>query len=194
MDHNYLKNLPDETYRRMHWYATHFPRPLCIADLPDDDFIRQAWDKLSFYKNDKKVFPLYHWYKFACQKFGMPVQSNYSPGIPADISKQLSTTYPTNSCTKIYTYLYTNSYYSSNMKCRICEISYGLIKQSTLYSFRSIARAFDFLRHHRFIRQIWRGRPDPDDQRYLHSCYELPTNYKHILHWRINKFKRIKKG
>lgn len=193
MDKAYLKQLSDFEYRRLHWLATHPPRPCRLEDLPPFDGFSTWWQKSKRHKGDLKIFPSYKAYKFAAGKFGLDVQPKWQPGIPADILKNFYEYFPRQSFHQIYRQFYLNSFFSRNMNMRICEISYGMVQKKTQLSFRTIARSLDFLRHYRFIRQIWRGRPYPEDPRYLHSCYELPVNLNHVIYWRIHNAKKIKK-
>jgi hypothetical protein len=193
MDQGYLNQLSDIEYRRLHWLATHPPRPRRLGDLPPFDGFENWFKKLKKHKEDLKIFPTYKAYKFAAIKFGLDVQPKWQPGVPADILKDFYDYNPFQSYHQVYRQFYLNSYYSVNMRMRISEISYGLIRKKTQLSFATIGRAFDFLRHYRFVRQIWRGRPNPEDPRYLHSCYELPVNLNHVLYWRINNVRTVKK-
>lgn len=193
MDKDYLKQLSDAEYRRLHWLATNPPRPRRFEDLPPYDGLIKWFKKLRYHKGDLKIFPSYKAYKFAATKFGLDVHPKWQPGIPADILKNFYVYFPQQSYHQVYRLFYLNSYFSRNMRMRICEISYGMVHKKTQLSFRTIARAFDFLRHYRFVRQIWRGRPYPEDPRYLHSCYELPKDFNHVLYWRINNVKTVKK-
>jgi len=166
------------------------PRLIGLNDLPDNKLLISNWHKLSFHRDHRKIFPLLDHYRFACNKFGVHHANKFKPGIPPCISKNLLSLHVPKSQTKILSYLYSNSYYHFQWKMRVCEVGYGLLHSSTNLSKMTIYRAFDRFRKGRYIRLIWRGRPEPDDPRYLHSCYELPSTMNQIHYWRIN-FKNI---
>jgi len=181
-----LDKLSDADYRRLHWYSQHSPRPLRRSDLPPFPKSLIAWEELPLYDNDRKLFPSYRVYKKCCKLFNVQPKPKYKKGIPVSIEIEFHKLNPPPSCYIIYQCLYSCGFYSRELDMRICEISQGMIKAKNGYSFRTIARTMDFLRAHRFICSIWRGRPDPVEPRYRHSCYELPLNFKHIKSWRIN--------
>jgi hypothetical protein len=192
MDHEYLNKLNDSEYRRLHWLATHPPRPLRLEDIPKFDGFEGHYKKLKYFKKDLKIFPTRKAYKFAAKKFGLPVVPCFQKGIPRDILKDVDDRQPPKSYHQVLARYWKESYYSRNMKMRICEISNGLIKKKTKLSFATIERANSWIRKYRYARRIWRGRPDPEDPRYLHSCYELPANLDHVIFWRINGFVKTK--
>jgi hypothetical protein len=176
----------------MHWIATHAPKPTRREDLPDNNHLKNLWDKLSFYHDNKKIFPLLQHHKFCAKKFGLPALDSFKPGIPPSVLSGFMENLPPHSYIKIYTCLYNISYFHSTWRMRVCEFSVGLISKKTGVSERTVKRYLNQLRISRYVRLIWRGRPDPDKKRYLHSCYELPYSFNHILSWRINNGRKRK--
>lgn len=187
MDQHFLNSLSKGHYSRLKWFASHGPKPLDISEIPQDKDSLAIWRSLKSFDKTRKVFPPYKKHLFAAKKFGLKPANKFKRGFSPCISSALLDNFPPNSIVVIYKLLYSMSYYNCAWRMRVCEVSYGLIKKHSTYSDQTIYRAMDFLRKRYFVRLIWRGRPDPEEDRYLHSCYELPLNFKHILSWRINK-------
>lgn len=193
MDGDYISKLTTAQYQRLVWYSGNEPKPRAVNTILQDKTIIELWKKTPYYDDFRKIFPPYKVYRFACRKFGVAPKPPFKQGIPQSIIKELFETHPTNSILDIYKSLYNLSYHNDLWKMRVCEVSHGLIKKDSGYCFRTISRNLNFLRSKWFIRRIWRGRPWPEDPRYLHSCYELPVNINHITYWRINHGRKRQK-
>lgn len=110
--------------------------------------------------------------------------------IPPSLLANLSVQYPPKSVLRVYHYLYAHSHYRPDpgyrrVECRIRDITRGLH-----LSDRTVTYALHFLRQHHYARCIWRGRPHPQDDRYNHSCYELPYDMAHVTAWRIQHLEK----
>lgn len=130
-------------------------------------------------------------HKLECKKAAERIIFHRSLKIPpVTVSAELLKLNVPPSVTSTLKTLYACSYYHSQWNIRIVEPSIGLLVKLSGYSDKTVKRALAFLRKGFYIRLIWRGRPGPRDGRYLHSCYELPRNFKHVLLFRIPKGKR----
>jgi len=178
MDDKFLESLSEADYLRLFWYSENPPRPRTLKSIYQDPICVASWHKQPFLDQTRKIFPPYKTYSFCCKKAGIPPKPPFKLGIPLDISAQLLENFPPPSQHKLLKTLYNHSHYHSKWKMRIVEFSYGSVKKQTDLSFRTIHRCLSFFRKGCYVRLIWRGRPAPDDPRYLHSCYELPRKRK----------------
>ena len=182
----YLKSLSDEQYTRLFWYASNPPKPRKLSSIPQTRRDLEYWEQCRVHKSGKRIFPPYDLHKKAAVLFGISPAAKYSKGIPACITKTMLSLSPPRSYTNIFSTMYKASYFHEEWKMRVCEVSVGLLAKKTKVSERTVVRSLSFLRGKCFIRLMWRGFPEPQEDRYLHSCYELPINSDHILTWRIH--------
>jgi hypothetical protein len=174
---------------RLQWYADNPPYPRILEDIPRDEASLNLWRRSPRWHNGKRIFPPYKWHVKACRALQVKPCPPWEPGIPENVLKKFLDSNPRKSYRLIYDKIFNISFYSTNMKMRVSEFSIGLLIKLCGYSEPNIKNCLCFLRKGRWIRRVWRGRPNPEDPRYLHSCYELPVNWKHVQAWRIHKGK-----
>lgn len=186
VDNEYLSRLKPAEFQCLYWVTCNPPRFRKFDSLPAGDAFLSLWSKCEQRFDSSRLFPSPKQYKFACTKFGLSFSSPWSAGIPPTVSQLFIDSSPSRSFVSVYNFLYKHSYFHQSWHMRVVEISNGLLCQELDYSKRSISYALTALRKSRFIRQLWRGRPDPSEDKYLHSCYELPCSSNHVKYWRIN--------
>jgi hypothetical protein len=189
---NFYNNIDDERAAASMWIATHSPVRRSINNIPLNNFLVKDFERTCGPNRKSVLYPSWKQHRKHCKINKILPAKKPTPGIPEDIYPDLDDHNPTKSIRRIYKELYTHSFYSKPMKKRICEMSYGWMKKITGYHFDTIRVALSFLRKYRYLNQIWRGRPDPEDPRYLHSCYEMPKNIRHVIYWRIHLKKQSK--
>jgi len=180
-DTKFLSSLSKEELKRLKWYAKNPPRPRAKNQIPQDKKSLELWEKLSYSKGKKKIFPKYNHYAWSCRKFGIIPEPKFKKGIPADILNEIKIDQIPRSYIDLYEKLYKTSSYNRKWKMRSCEISIGLMMKLTKKSDSTVRRALKYLRDKFFVRRIWRGFLDPRNNRYRHSCYELPFNFNHVF-------------
>ena len=185
-DYAYLTSLTDAQLLRLEWCAEHPPKPRSRDQVLQDPVLLEMWDRTRPLGASVKIFPPYRYHKKACGKLGVRPDPRFTKGIPPSIAHEPLLFNAPRSVKTTYELLYNLSQYDHDWGMRKCEISYGLIISQTGYSFRTVRKAMGFLRAHRYIRRIWRGRPNPRNERYQHSCYELPYDLDHVMVWRIH--------
>lgn len=196
MDKNYLKTISEEDQKYLRWIATNYPRPITREQLPKykTKRILKSWKEIPYFDSDKKtkIFPTKDLHKFACLKFGFHILK-FEKGIPADSYKMLGNQGPPKSVFKIYEFLYSHSYYNSEIKKRLCYTRNKLIAKKLGISEITVRRSTKILMESYWIFRLQKGVPEPTHPSGYLSIYELPKNYKHIIYWRTNKHKKKKK-
>jgi len=188
----YLASLSDAQLLSLEWIADHPPKSRSRDQLPPYQPLLAAWDKARPKTATIKVFPTYRRYKFACSKLGLHPRPKWKRGIPPSISSDFISHPPPRSVITVYTCLYKHSRYDPAWNMRVAETSRNGMVQRTRLAPATIDRAMSFLRAHRYILRIWRGRPNPRNERYRHSAYELPYDLDHVLYWRIHGGRKAK--
>lgn len=176
---------PDQRQRLL-WVIHNPPRPRRLEQLPPDPILRTRWLGFSYYTGVLKIFPDRPLYKRAYKLLDLQPPARFPHGTPPEISAQMNHLQAPPSVFTISETMYHWSRYDHAWGMRVCETSVKALTGETGLSKRTIIYALDFLRKHRYARRIWRGRPDPEEARYRHSCYELPCSLDHVLAWRIH--------
>jgi hypothetical protein len=185
-DSAYLASLSAAQLVRLQWCTEHPPKPRSRDQILQDPVFLDLWDRTRPRHAPVKIFPPYHFHKKACRKLGLEPHPKFTKGIPDSIANEPPLLNAPRSVKTTYELLYNLSQYDQDWGMRKCEISRGLIASQTGLSPRTIDCAMSFLRAHRYILRIWRGRPNPRNERYQHSCYELPYDLDHVMAWRIH--------
>ena len=185
-DSAYLASLSDVQLLRLEWCAHHPPKPRPRDQILQDPVLLDLWDRTRPLGASVKIFPPYRLHKKACRKLGVEPHPKFTKGIPDSIAHEPLLFNAPRSVKITYELLYNLSQYDSAWNMRKCEVSSGLLQKLTGRSHATIERAMSFLRAHRYILRIWRGRPNPRNERYRHSCYELPYDLDHVKVWRIH--------
>lgn len=185
-DLKFLESLSEPDYLRVFWFSENPPRPRSLKSIYQDPYVAALWRKQRFFNQTEKIFPPYKTYSFCCKKVGTVPVPPFKFGVPLDISASLTDNDCPPSRHKILKTLYIISYYHNKWKMRIVEPSVGLLISLTDYSDRTVKYCLAYFRKYYYARKIWRGKPAPEDPRYLHSCYELPLNMRHVTSWKIN--------
>lgn len=177
---------------RLFWYSENPPKKRTRKSLFQDPEVLKLWDAQKPLVASKKVFPPRKIYVFCCEKIGTRPKPAFKKGVPVCVKSALLDSLPPKSVFVVYKWLYKISYYHPEWKMRVCEPSIGLLMKKTGYGHDTIDKCLSFLRKGWFIRRIWRGRPKRPNPRYLHSCYELPFDFDHIISWRIHHGRKRK--
>ena len=185
-DSAYLASLSDAQLLRLEWCTQHPPKPRSRDQILQDPVLLDLWDRTRPLDAPVKIFPPYRLHKKACGELGVRPDPKFTKGIPDSIANEPLLFNAPRSVKTTYELLYNLSQYDQDWGMRKCEISRGLLVSQTPYTAKTISRAMNFLRAHRYILRIWRGRPNPRNERYQHSCYELPYDLDHVMAWRIH--------